>query len=417
MEKIKQKQRHWIISRNLMSESNVTQISCNFCGKNRNEVNKLIITNEAGICNECIELCSNILYKDSVEKLRTDKNINHQFDPTKIKKYLDQHIIGQEQAKIAISVGVVNHFKRIYFDSKIEIEKSNILIYGPTGSGKTMLAKLVAKYLNIPFVIADATTLTEAGYVGEDVDSVISRLLAEADYDVSQCEKGIVFIDEIDKISRKSESPTVTKDVSGEGVQQSLLKLVEGTKCRVSPNTSKKHPNLEQVEINTEKILFIAGGSFDGIDELIAKRQKNKGIGFGASLDTKEIDRSLTEPTDFVKYGMIPEFTGRFPVITYTDKLSQEDLTKILVEPTNSLVKQMQFYFETDNIDLEFTADALEAIAEQAYKLDTGARGLKSILEKLLNPYMFAVNELQEQGIKKIEITKEIVKYNQPKEK
>jgi len=394
--------------------SNVTQISCNFCGKNRSQVDKLIVGNEAGICNECLDLCANILDKERMEKLRKDAKFEKILDPVKIKEHLDQFVIGQDQAKVTLAVGVVNHFKRILLNPKIDVEKSNILMFGPSGSGKTLLVRTIAKFLNIPFVIADATTLTEAGYVGEDVESVISRLLSEAEYDVERCEQGIVFIDEIDKISRKSESATLTRDVSGEGVQQALLKLVEGTKCKVSAGTNKKHPNLEQIEVNTEKILFIAGGAFTELDDIIAKRQNKKGIGFGASVDRGDLDRSATEPDDFLKFGMIPEFTGRFPVVTYTNDLSKSDLIDILTKPKNSLIKQMQFYFEADDIELIFERSAIDTIAEQAYNMQTGARGLKNILEKLLNPYMFVLPTLKAQGIEKIEINERTVKYNEP---
>lgn len=391
--------------------SNVTHINCGFCGKNRTEVDKLIISNEIGICNECIELCTNILDKERIEKLRKDHKIEKFLDPVKIKEHLDQYIIGQNSAKIVLSVGIVNHFKRIHFNPKIEIEKSNILIFGPSGSGKTLLAKNIAKFLNIPFVVADATTLTEAGYVGEDVESIISRLLAESEYDVERCEQGIIFIDEIDKISRKSESASLTRDVSGEGVQQALLKLVEGTKCKVSVGSTKKHPSLEQVEINTSNILFIAGGAFDGIDSIIAARQHNKGIGFNSKIEVSDVDRDLVEPLDFMKYGMIPEFAGRFPIVTHTNELSQDDLKKVLTETKNSLIKQMQFYFEVDGIELEFTDSAIDEIASQAKKLGTGARGLKTILEKLLNPFMFSIIEIKERSLKKIIVTEDMIKY------
>lgn len=386
-------------------------LNCSFCNKPRNEVEKLIVTEGSAVCNECIELCSNILRKEKFDKLKQDPKINRALDPVKIKDYLDQYVIGQDDAKITLSVAVVNHFKRIYFQQPVEIEKSNILMFGPSGSGKTLLAKSIARYLDIPFVIADATTLTEAGYVGDDVDSVISRLLAEADYDVARCQQGIVFLDEIDKVSRKSESATLTRDVSGEGVQQALLKLVEGTKCRVSVGLNKKHPNLEQVEVDTTNILFIAGGAFTELDDIIAKRQTNRGVGFSASIDKGQVDRSCAEPDDFVRFGMIPEFTGRFPVVTYTAELTKDHLIAILTDTKNSVIKQMQFYFEADGIDLVFDSEAIEAIAEQALVLKTGARGLKAILEKLLNPYMFGIATLKEQGIKTLTIDKDLIKY------
>lgn len=393
-----------------MPENNVTTISCSFCGKSRRDVKKLIVTNDIGICDECISLCQGILTKEGIEQ-KVESSLSELLDPTKIKDYLDQHIIGQDNAKITVAVGVVNHFKRILLKPDVELEKSNILIYGPSGSGKTLLAKMIAKYLSIPFVIADATTLTEAGYVGDDVESLISRLLSEADNDVERCEKGIVFIDEIDKISRKSENPSVPRDVSGEGVQQALLKLVEGTKCRVGVSGSKKHPSLEQIEVDTSNILFIAGGAFSSIDDIVTRRQKNTGIGFGYAIKTDTVDRSQAEPEDFVKFGMIPEFTGRFPVVTYTDSLSSDDLVRILKEPKNNLIKQMQFYFKVDGVQLEFTEGAIKKIADHAVKLGTGARGLKAILEKILNPYMFSVKETVDQGIRKIEITEDLVKY------
>ena len=396
---------------------NTLNLSCSFCGKKRSQVEKLIVGDGSAVCNECVDLCSNILSKERNDKLRRDSNISHKLNPVQIKTHLDQHVIGQDHAKIALSVGVVNHFKRMYFKPEVSVEKSNILMFGPSGSGKTLLVKKVAEYLDIPFVIADATTLTEAGYVGEDVESVINRLFTEADYDVERCQQGIVFLDEIDKISRKSESATLTRDVSGEGVQQALLKLVEGTKCRISTTASKKHPNLEQIEIDTGKILFIAGGAFTDIDDIIAKRQSNRGIGFAASVYNTSVDRSSVEPDDFVRFGMIPEFTGRFPVITHTSELTKEDLIAILTNTKNSLVRQMQFYFEVDGIALTFTDDAIDYIAEQAIKLNVGARGLKNILERILNPYMFGISALKEEQIEELTIDLKTVKYSITKEK
>jgi ATP-dependent Clp protease ATP-binding subunit ClpX len=389
--------------------TNVQFVKCNFCGKDRAEVEKLIVANDAGICNECIDLCVGILDKERIDKIKQDKKVNKILDPVKIKQYLDQFVVGQDQAKMTLAVGVTNHYKRVFFKPKVEVEKSNVLLFGPTGSGKTLLVKIIARYLNVPFVIADATTLTEAGYVGEDVESVIGRLLAEAEYDVERCEQGIVFLDEIDKISRKSESASLTRDVTGEGVQQALLKLVEGTKCKVTG-----HKKLEDVEVDTSKILFIAGGAFVDLDKIIATRQNGTGMGFGAAVEQSEPDRTQVSPEDFVKFGMIPEFTGRFPVTVYTEALDKSALIRILTGTKNSLLKQMQFYFESDDVELEFTDGAVEAIADKALEMAVGARGLRAILEKILMPYMFALGELKKQKVKKITITEKTVKYNDP---
>lgn len=397
-----------------MADNQIQFVKCNFCGKGRSEVGKLIVANDAGICNECIDLCVGILDQDKIDKIKQDKKINKVLDPQKIKSYLDQFIVGQDAAKMTLSVAVTNHYKRVFFKPKLDVEKSNVLLFGPSGSGKTLLAKIIARYLNVPFVIADATTLTEAGYVGEDVESVIGRLLAEAEYDVERCEQGIVFLDEVDKITRKSESSTVTRDVSGEGVQQALLKLVEGTKCRVSVNGGKKHPNLDQIEVDTSKILFIAGGAFVDLDRIIEARQKGTGIGFSSQLKSTEVDRTQVVPEDFVKFGMIPEFTGRFPITVHTNELDKDSLVKILVGTKNGLIKQMQFYFDSDLVKLEFTDEAVDAIAEQALDMGVGARGLKGILEKTLMPYMYTLVELRNQGVIKITITENSVKYNEP---
>ena len=318
--------------------NNVTPMECNFCGKGRAEVEKLIVANDAGICNECIDLCSSILDKERLDRIKSDRKIKFALDPVRIKQYLDTYIIGQEATKRAVAVAVVNHYKRVFFKPKIEIDKSNLLIHGPTGSGKTLIARTIARYLNVPFVIADATTLTQAGYVGEDVESVIGRLLSEADNDIERCEQGIVFIDEIDKIGRKSETATIHRDVGGEGVQQALLKLVEGTRCKVSVNGNKKHPSLETVEIDTSNILFVAGGAFDGLDKIVERRSRHSAIGFTNSRDQPDLGARII-PQDFVKFGMIPEFVGRFPVMVGVEALTLEDMARVLLEPKNSLIR------------------------------------------------------------------------------
>jgi ATP-dependent Clp protease ATP-binding subunit ClpX len=397
-----------------MTENIKLQVHCNFCGKNRNEVDKLIVANDAGICNECISLCSNIINKERNDEFRKDKKVSKALDPIKIKNHLDEYVIGQDAAKIALSVGVVNHYKRIFFESAVELEKSNILVFGPTGSGKTLLAKTIARYLNVPFVVADATTLTEAGYVGDDVESIIGGLLSAAENDVARCEQGIIFLDEVDKIARKSEGASITRDVSGEGVQQALLKLVEGTKCKVSVNGGKKHPALDQVEIDTSKILFVAGGAFPGLEKLVERRQRGSNIGFNGPLSTENLDSTQVTPEDFIKFGMIPEFCGRFPIAVQIDELTVDDFIRILKEPKNNLLAQMKFYFESDEIELTFTDDAVLAVAELAHEQHVGARGLKTILERTLMPYMYTLAEIKKQGFKKIEITDKVVKYNDP---
>lgn len=385
---------------------------CNFCSKSRSEVAKLIVANDAGICDECIDLCSSVLNKEKNDDLKKEKKLNGVLDPVKVKRYLDAHIVGQDIAKVTLSVAIVNHYKRIYFKPTAEIEKSNILVFGPTGSGKTLLARKIASYLKVPFVIADATTLTEAGYVGEDVESMIGRLLAEAEYDVERCEQGIVFIDEIDKISRKTESPTM-RDVSGEGVQQALLKLVEGTVCKVKVGGNRKNVASDTVEVDTKNILFIAAGAFADLDRIIGQRNnKQSSIGFTGALDQVKVDRTGFRQEDFIKFGMIPEFTGRFPIVTYVDELSLDSMIRILVEPKNNLIKQMQFYFDVDNIDLVFTDGAVAAVAEQALQMQSGARALKGILEKVLQPYLFDIEAIKKSGQKTIEITEEIIRKN-----
>lgn len=386
-------------------------MSCDFCGKSRAEVTKLIVANDAAICNECIDLCHDILEKERIDLIKTDRKIGRLLNPVKVKQFMDQYVIGQEDAKRALAVAVVNHYKRVHFKSKIEMEKSNLLMFGPTGSGKTLLAKTVARYLNVPFVIADATTLTQAGYVGEDADSLISRLLSEADNDVEKCQTGIVFIDEIDKIGRKSESASLTRDVSGEGVQQALLKLVEGTTVRVSAVGSKK----EYVEVDTTNILFIAGGAFDGLDKIIEGRKQGNSIGFTSRpSEVNTVDHAI--PKDFMKYGMIPEFVGRFPISVRLDPPSIETMVRILVEPKNSMLAQQQFYFMADGIALEFEDAAVLCIAQQALDLGIGARGLKTVIDDIMMPIMYGIPDLKKEDVKELVITEGMITNNKAKE-
>lgn len=389
--------------------------TCSFCGKHKDAVAKLIVGDTVSICNECVDLCDNLL-KDEVP-VSPSKNKTSSIDPVAVKEHLDQYVIGQDQAKVVLSVAIANHYKRIGNLSKdAEIEKVNIIMFGPTGSGKTLLARSVARYLDVPFVIADATSLTEAGYVGDDVESLISRLYAAADYDVEKCQRGIVFIDEIDKISRRSESASITRDVSGEGVQQALLKLVEGTKCRIMPQGGRKHPSGETVEIDTSNILFIAGGAFVGLDTLVKNRMQGTSIGFDAKIKTKTEAQLLdkTTPEDLVKFGMIPEFIGRFPTWVALEELTKDDMIKILINVKNSYISQYKWLFDQDSIELEFTSDALEQIAENTITNKTGARGLHSELERVLLPHMYRLPQYHREGVSKVKITKPMV--NNPKE-
>lgn len=395
-----------------MNTKDKPEVVCNFCGKNKSEVETLIVSNDVGICNECTELCTNILAKEKQGKENKEVKVAEALDPLAIKDHLDEHIIGQDEAKTAIAVAVVNHYKRVFNNANIKLDKSNLLLFGPTGTGKTLLAKTIADYLNVPFVVTDATSLTEAGYVGEDVENVIERLLAEADFDPARCEQGIVFIDEIDKIARKGESSTTSKDVSGEGVQQALLKLVEGTKCKIAVKANKKMVVSESVDIDTSNILFIAGGAFVDLNKIIEKRINANAIGFGSKLKSKATDRSKIIHEDFVKFGMIPEFTGRFPVIVHTNDLTLDDYVAILKEPKNNLLAQMKFYFTVDNIKLNFDSGSLRAIAEEAVKLKVGARGLKAVIEKVLQPYMFNMSAMKTNQVKSITITEKVIKEN-----
>ena len=399
-----------------MPNSNDHEICCSFCGKPQSVADRLIAGSGVYICDACVRLCMSII--EDEDRLKTGRSDEKEVGillpkPQEIKKKLDEYVVGQDNAKMALSVAVYNHYKRIYFsDDDVEITKSNVLLLGPTGVGKTYLAQTLAKLLDVPFAIADATTLTEAGYVGEDVENILLRLIQAADYDIFKAERGIIYIDEIDKISRKSENQSITRDVSGEGVQQALLKILEGTVASVPPKGGRKHPQQEAININTSNILFICGGAFDGLEKIVQRRTASGSLGFGGEVHgKKELDQidwmKDVTPHDLVKYGLIPERVGRIPVITALNALDEEALVRILREPKNSLLNQYKKLFDLDKVDLEFTEDALMAVAKKTLERKTGARGLRSILEDILMPLMYQVPS--DYTIEKVVITKETV--------